>query len=166
MDQSTDRDISPQILTMVHLVISESFRLLTVEEVTLSWTSSGNPRTIGRNTTLSLCSGAIIDGIPQPYVIGVGTHGELPYRPVDLCLYSESQAIPQSPSLWFRLQQEIWTAHLPEGSLLTCGNSRGGGLARSFPPSYQPFTGRKEHSHRIPEEPHTQIEGTPRFKLS
>ena len=33
VDKSTDRDISPQILTMVHLVVSESFRLLPVLDV-------------------------------------------------------------------------------------------------------------------------------------
>ena len=43
---------------------------LTQAEGTLSWTSSYNVRSIRHNKPLSFCPGAIIDGIPQPYVVG------------------------------------------------------------------------------------------------
>ena len=39
---------------------------------TISWSSSGHVRTIKHNITLSFCPGAIIDGIPQPFVVGAG----------------------------------------------------------------------------------------------
>ncbi len=41
-------------------------------DTTLTWTSSGNTRSITTNKTLAFCPGAIIDGIPQPYIIGTG----------------------------------------------------------------------------------------------
>ena len=43
---------------------------LTRTEGIISWTSSGNVRSIRHNTTLSFCPGAIINGTPQPYVVG------------------------------------------------------------------------------------------------
>jgi hypothetical protein len=43
------------------------------EGASLSWTSSGNLRTIRGNKTISFCPGAIIDGTPQPFVVGPGT---------------------------------------------------------------------------------------------
>ena len=45
---------------------------LTQAEGTISWTSSGNMRSIRHNNTLSFCPGAIINGKPQPYVVGAG----------------------------------------------------------------------------------------------
>jgi hypothetical protein len=45
---------------------------LTRAEDTISWSSSGNLRSIGHNKTLSFCPGAIIDGILQPFVVGDG----------------------------------------------------------------------------------------------
>lgn len=38
----------------------------------LAWTSSGNLRSIKRNTTLSFCPGAVIDGQPQPFIVVAG----------------------------------------------------------------------------------------------
>jgi hypothetical protein len=45
---------------------------LTREDGTISWSSSGNVRTLRHNNTLSFCPGASIYGIPQPFVVGVG----------------------------------------------------------------------------------------------
>jgi hypothetical protein len=45
---------------------------LTVEGGTIAWTSTGNKRSIGHNTSLSFCPGAILNGKPQPYVVGAG----------------------------------------------------------------------------------------------
>ncbi len=39
-------------------------------DTTLTWTSSGNTRSIKANKTLVFCPGAISDGVPQPYLIG------------------------------------------------------------------------------------------------
>jgi hypothetical protein len=39
---------------------------------TLTWTSSGNTRSIKANKTLAFCPGAISEGIPQPYLIATG----------------------------------------------------------------------------------------------
>ena len=41
-------------------------------DTTLTWTSSGNTRSIKANKTLAFCPGAISDGVPQPYLIGTG----------------------------------------------------------------------------------------------
>ncbi len=38
----------------------------------MSWSSSGNVRSIRHNTALSLCPGAIINGKPEPYSVGAG----------------------------------------------------------------------------------------------
>ena len=45
---------------------------LIAEDATLSWSSSGNLRTIRGSTKLSFCPGAIINGIPHPYIIAPG----------------------------------------------------------------------------------------------
>ena len=45
---------------------------LTRPEGIVSWTSSGNVRSKRQNTTLSFCSEAVINGTPQPYVVGAG----------------------------------------------------------------------------------------------
>jgi hypothetical protein len=46
---------------------------LIAEGASLSWASSGNPRTIRGSKIISFCPGAIIAGIPHPYVVGPGT---------------------------------------------------------------------------------------------
>jgi len=46
---------------------------LIAEGASLSWASSGNPRTIRSNENISFCPDAIILGIPNPYVVGLGT---------------------------------------------------------------------------------------------
>jgi len=45
---------------------------LTRADITITWSSSGNVRTLSRNKTLSFCPGSIIDGIPQSFVVGAG----------------------------------------------------------------------------------------------
>jgi hypothetical protein len=45
---------------------------LVEDGATLTWTSSGNTRTLKPNKTLAFCPGAVIDGIPQPFVVGTG----------------------------------------------------------------------------------------------
>ena len=45
---------------------------LTVEGGIIAWTSTGNKRSIGHNTSLSFCPGAVLNGTPQPYVVGAG----------------------------------------------------------------------------------------------
>jgi hypothetical protein len=45
---------------------------LTREAGTLTWTSSGNERSVHHNTSLSFCHRAILNGKPQPYVVGAG----------------------------------------------------------------------------------------------
>jgi hypothetical protein len=85
---ATDKDRAPQgyapwllrLLTKVDEDAEEGARplpwltpALIAEGASLSWTSSGNTRTIKGNTNISLCPGAIIDGIPQPFVVGPGT---------------------------------------------------------------------------------------------
>jgi len=45
---------------------------LTTEGGTIAWTSSGNKRSINHNTSLSFCPGAVLNGTPQPYLVGAG----------------------------------------------------------------------------------------------
>ncbi len=45
---------------------------ITHEDNTVDWISSGNKRSIMHNKTLSFCPGAMLDGKPQPFVVGAG----------------------------------------------------------------------------------------------
>ena len=45
---------------------------LILEGSTLTWLSAGNIRTPRPNKNVSFCPGAIIDGEPQPFVVGSG----------------------------------------------------------------------------------------------
>ena len=40
----------------------------------MTWISSGNTRSIKTNKVLAFCPGAIIDGVPQPCVVGTGAN--------------------------------------------------------------------------------------------
>ena len=42
------------------------------EGITLTWLFVGNTKTTRPNKNLSFCPGAIIDGVPQPFVVGSG----------------------------------------------------------------------------------------------
>ena len=46
---------------------------LIAEGASLTWTSSGNSKTARGNKNISCCPGAIIAGIPHPYVVGPGS---------------------------------------------------------------------------------------------
>ena len=70
----------PRLLTKVTEDVAKGERPLTwltpvlIEEgANLTWTSSGNNRTIRGNKNISCCPGAIIAGIPHPYVVGPGS---------------------------------------------------------------------------------------------
>ena len=45
---------------------------LTHEGGSIIWNSTGNFRSVGHNTSLSFCPGAVLQGAPQPYLVGAG----------------------------------------------------------------------------------------------
>jgi len=68
-----------RLLTTVKEGVAEGFRplpwltpTLVPEGHSLTWTSTGNMRTLPPNKNLSFCPGVIIDGEPQPFVVGTG----------------------------------------------------------------------------------------------